>query len=216
MTRTPARGRDRRKATPGGDELARCSCGLAFPGPWDLIGHFLAVYPPDADQPLDAIRHADATRLAVKLAEGPSEAWETGTWARDARRHLRVAAAVAMRSATADLKPWTRVTQRELADTYRVPTSVARNAIAELTTAGILGHYEGGTSVVARDIIRDHDRTRRLARILGLVALHVADLEATVAALTAGAPQHGGRARPRVRLVQVRREIVLHSSVDSP
>jgi ribosomal protein S25 len=183
MTHTPPRGGDPRKAAADGDDLARCSCGLAFPGPWNLTGHFLAVYPPHADKPLDVIRNADATRLAVKLAEGPSEAWEAGTWARDARRHLRVAAAIAMRSATGDLKPWARITQRDLAQAYHVPTSVARSAIAELTAAGILGHYGGGTTVIARDIIRSHDRVRRTARILDLVALHIADLEAEIIAL---------------------------------
>jgi DNA-binding GntR family transcriptional regulator len=89
----------------------------------------------------------------------------------------------AMRSATGDLKPWARITQRELAEAHRVPASVARNAIAELTAAGILGHYGGGTTVIARDIVRSHDRTRRTARILDLVALHIADLEAEIATL---------------------------------
>jgi hypothetical protein len=201
VTRTPPKGRDLRQAPPGHDDLARCSCGLAFPGPWNLTGHFLDIYPPHADQPPGDIRHADATRLAVKLAEGPSEAWEAGTWARDPRRHLRVAAAIAMRSATGDLKPWARVTQRELAEAYRVPASVARNAIAELIAAGILGHYGGGTTVIARDIVRSHDRTGRMARILDLVALHIAGLEAEVAALkTETHPAEAGKheaARPR-------------------
>lgn len=65
--------------------------------------------------------------------------WEAGTWARDPCKHLRVAAAITMRSATGDLKPWTTVTQRDLAQTYHVSGRVARNAIAELTEAGILG-----------------------------------------------------------------------------
>jgi hypothetical protein len=200
VTRTPPKGRDLRQAAPGHDDLARCSCGLAFPGPWNLAGHFLDVYPPHADRPPGGIRHADATRLAVKLAEGPSEAWEAGTWARDARRHLRVAAAIAMRSATGDLKPWARVTQRDLAEAYHVPASVARNAIAELTAAGILGHYGGGTTVIARDIVRSHDGVRRAARILDLVALHIADLEGEVATLDARTnPAQAGiqKARPR-------------------
>jgi hypothetical protein len=53
-----------RKATSAGNGecLARCTCGLAFPGPWELTGHFLAVYPPDAGQPPGDIQHADATR----------------------------------------------------------------------------------------------------------------------------------------------------------
>jgi DNA-binding transcriptional regulator YhcF (GntR family) len=182
-----------------GDRQARCACGLAFPGPWELTGHFLAVYPPHADQPLDDIPHADVTRLAVKLDEGPSEAWEAGTWALDPRRHLRVAASVAMRSAAGDLKPWTQVTQRELAETYHVPAHVARNAIAELTAAGILGHYGGRNTVVARDIIRSHNKGHRTARILDLIALRIADLETEVAALKAepDPAQAGAHQAPR-------------------
>ena len=193
MTRPPSKGRDHGKAPSDSGDLARCSCGLGFPGPWELTGHFLAVYPPHADQPADATRHADATRLAVKLAEGPSEAWQAGAWARDPARHLRVAAAIALRSATGDLKPWARVTQRDLAEAYQVPAGVARDAIAALTAAGILGHYGGGTTVVARDIIRGHDRVRRTARIIELVALHIADLEAEMAALNAETRKAGTR-----------------------
>jgi hypothetical protein len=47
---------------------------------------------------------------------------------------------------------------------------VARNATAEFTATGILGHYGGGATVIARDIIRSHNRAHRTARILGLVA----------------------------------------------
>jgi DNA-binding GntR family transcriptional regulator len=141
------------------------------------------VHPPHVSQPLDDIRHADATSLAVKLAEGPSEIWEVGTWARDPRAHLRVAAAIAMRSATGDLKPWAAVTQRDLVEACHVSAHAARNAIAELTAAGILGRYGGCSNVIARNIVRAHNETRRTARILDLIALHVADLEAEVAAL---------------------------------
>jgi DNA-binding GntR family transcriptional regulator len=95
-----------------------------------------------------------------------------------------------MRSATSDLKPWARVTQRELAGTYYVPIGVARHAITELTAIGILGHCGGGTTVVARDIVCSHDRVRRTARVLDLVALHIADLETEIAALKAGTAQY--------------------------
>lgn len=121
------------------------------------------------------------------MAQLGSEAWEAATWARDSRRYLRVAAAIAMRSATGELKPWARVTQRELAEVYRVPASVAREAISELTEAGILGYYGGGTTVIARDIVHSHDRTRRTARILDLVALHIAGLETEIITLKTNA-----------------------------
>jgi hypothetical protein len=164
---------------------ARCTCGLALPRPWDLIGHFLAVYPPHARQPLDNIRHADVTRLAVKLREGPTEVWEAGTWARDPRKHLRVAAAIAMGSATGNLEPWATITQRQVAETYHVSVRVARNAIAELTAAGILGHFGRYNNVMSRDIVQGRNRTHRAARVLSLTAARVADLEAELTALKA-------------------------------
>ena len=96
-----------------------------------------------------------------------------------------MASSIGMRSATGDLKPWTEITQRELAETYRVSAYVAKNAIAELKAVGILGDYGGRNNVVPRDIIRGYNRTHRTARILDLIALHVADLEADMAALEA-------------------------------
>jgi hypothetical protein len=161
-----------------------CACGLAFPSPWELIGHFLAVYPPDADQPLDDIRHADVTRLTVKLDEGPSEVWEFVTRARDPRKHLRVAASIAMRSATGDLEPWAEITHKDVRDTYRVSAYAAREAIGELQATGILGHYGGRNNVEARDIIDGYNRTHRAARTLNLIIAHLTALEADVSALT--------------------------------
>jgi hypothetical protein len=161
----------------------RCACGLAFPRSWDLIGHFLAVYPPHVGRPLDDLRHADVTRLAVKLGEAQTEVWEIGTWARDPRKHLRVAASIAMRSATGDLKPWATVTQRDLAQTYQVSARVARTAITELTAAGILGHFGGRCNVMARDLVERRNAAHHAERVLRLIASHVTRLEAAVSQL---------------------------------
>jgi hypothetical protein len=161
----------------------RCACGLVLRRSWDLIGHFLAVYPPHAGQPLDDIRHADVTRLSVKLSEGPTEVWEIGTWARDPRKHMRVAAAVAMRSATGDLKPGATVSQRGLAETYHVSAAVARNSIAQLTAAGILGRFGRSCNVLGRDLVERRNAARRPERILGLIASHVIRLEAVMSQL---------------------------------
>jgi DNA-binding transcriptional regulator YhcF (GntR family) len=161
----------------------RCACGLVVRRSWDLVGHFLAVYPPHASQPLDDFRHADVTRLSVKLNQGPTEVWEIGTWARDPRKHLRVAAAIAMRSATGDLKPGATVTQRGLAQTYHVSTAVAGNAIAELIAAGILGRFGGRCNVVPRDLVERRNAAHRAERVLQLIASHVTRLEAVVSQL---------------------------------
>jgi DNA-binding GntR family transcriptional regulator len=85
-----------------------------------------------------------------------------------------------MRSATGDLEPWATVTQRQIAETYHVSAHVARNAIAELAAAGILGHFGRSSNVIARDTVQVNNRAHRASRILGLIALHVADLEAEV------------------------------------
>ena len=163
---------------------AKCACGLSFPGPWELIGHFLDVYPPHADEPLDGIGHADTTPLAVKLAEGPSEGWEVTTWARDPRKFLRAAASIAMRSATGDLAPWARITQQDIRDAYGVSAHMARNALGELKAAGIIGHFGGHNNVMARDLVEHGNATHRTERVLNLIADHVARLEAAMPAET--------------------------------
>jgi hypothetical protein len=173
-----------RTATGEGDSacVAKCACGLSFPGPWELIGHFLDAYPPRADRPLDDIHHADATSLSVQLAEGPSEAWEVATWACDGRKFFRVAASIAMRSATGDLRPWAKITQRGIRDTYDVSAPIARNALGELRAAGIVGYFGSCDSVMARDLVEHGNATHRTARVLNLIADHVTRLEATLAA----------------------------------
>jgi hypothetical protein len=162
--------------------VAKCACGLSFPGPWELIAHFLDAYPPRADKPLDDIRHTDATPLAVKLAEGPSEAWEFAPWARDPRKFYRAAASIAMRAATGDLAPWARVTQQYIRDTCGVSAYMARNALGELRGAGIIGYFGSSNNVMARDLVEHGNATHRTERVLNLIVDHVVRLEATLAA----------------------------------
>jgi hypothetical protein len=88
-----------------------------------------------------------------------------------------------MRSATSDQKPWTTVTQRDLAQSYHVSARVARNAIAELTAAGILGHFGKRCNVMARDLVVRKNAAHRTERILALIAHHVTTLEAIVSLL---------------------------------
>jgi hypothetical protein len=182
-----------RSAIPNGGSrrVARCVCGLTFPGPWELIGHFLAVYPPNVDEPLDDVTHADVTRLATKLAEGPTEAWEFGTWARDPRKHLRVAASIAMRAATGDLGPWAEITHQQVRDTYGVSAYAVTRAMSDLRAAGIIGNYGGRNNVTSRDLIRKRNAHDRTGRILDLITIHVMNLEAELSALkNQGVQQH--------------------------
>jgi hypothetical protein len=174
-----------RRATPrrDGEHGAKCACGLTFPGPWELIAHFLAVYPPSEAQPLDDQTHADATSLATQLAEGPSGAWELGTWARSPRKHLRLAASIAMRCATGELKPWTSIGHQQIRDTYGVSTYAVSYAIGELKARGILANFGGDLTIVPKDYLRDRNARNREARILDLIAAHVMNLEAELSTL---------------------------------
>lgn len=180
-----------RRAAPrrDGEHGAKCACGLTFPGPWELIAHFLAVYPPSEDQPLDDQTHTDATSLATQLAEGPSAAWEFGTWARSPRKHLRVAASIATRAATGELKPWTSISHQQIRDTYDVSTYAVSYAIGELKERGILANFGGDLTIVPKDYIRDLIARNREARIIDLIAVHVMNLEAKLAALKAHTDQ---------------------------
>jgi hypothetical protein len=156
-----------RRATsgPDGERAAKCACGLTFPGPWELVAHFLVVYPPREDQPLDDETHADATSLSTQLAEGPSEAWEFATWARSPRKYLRVAASIAARAATGELKPWTSISHQQIRDTYGVSTYAVSYAVAELKARGILANFGGDLTIVPKGYIRDRNTRNRDARI---------------------------------------------------
>jgi hypothetical protein len=183
-----------RPATPGsgGKCAVRCACGLAYAGPWELIGHFLAVWPPDAGEPLDGTRHADATPLAVKLAEGPTEAWDFIALSLDARKYLRVAASIAMRAATGELAEWEELGYQAVREVYQASTYVTRNALGELQDRGIADNLGGRVTIAPRDWVQARDARHRNARIFGLITAHVKNLEAEVSALKASS----GRAGP--------------------
>jgi hypothetical protein len=145
-----------------------------------LVAHLLAVYPPNEDEPLDDKTHADATSLAVQLAEGPSEAWEFAVWARSPRKYLRVAASIAARAATGELKPWISISHQQIRDTYGVSTYAVSYAIGELKARGILANFGGSLTIVPKDYARDRNARNREARILDLIVAHVMNLEAEV------------------------------------
>lgn len=214
-----------RRATPSADGArgAECACGLAFADPWDLIGHFLAVYPPDADKPLDDTSHADVTSLAVKLSEGPTQAWEIGAWARDPKKHRRLAAAIARQAATGELEPWDEVRYRDVRETYRVSSYAVASALSELRARAIIGNYGGTNNVHPPDLIPDDPVTR----ILNLLATHMTNLEAEVSALKARAGCSGlaswgpvnehprpGRLAPDVATCHVLPDLANHGDVD--
>jgi hypothetical protein len=149
-----------------------------------MIAHFLAVYPPRADQPADDKPHTDVTSLAAKLAEGPSEAWEFSAWAHDSKKYLRVAASIAMRSATGDLRAWEKVDTQQIQDHYRVTKYAARSAIQQLKAAGIVRNCGGEIDVCPRDWTAPTNAHRREPRILNLIVTHVMRLETEISALT--------------------------------
>ena len=178
-----------RRAVPGSHRAhGRVRLRANLPRPWELIAHFLAVYPPGEDQPLDDKAHADVTSLATKLAEGPSEAWD-GTWARDPRKYRRVAASIAMRIATGELKPWASLSHQQVRDTYGVSAHAVSYAVGESQDRGILGNFGGRLNAVPREWIRVPSARERQARILDLIAAHVISLEAELSTLKADTAQ---------------------------
>jgi hypothetical protein len=171
--------------------MAKCACGLVFPGPWDMIAHFLAVYPPSADQPADDKTHADVTPLSVKLAEGPSEGWTISVWARDPKKYFRVAASIAMRSATDDLRESEEIGHQWIRGTYQVSTYAARSAIQILKEEGVVGNFGGSLNPVPRDWVSVRNSRQRAARILDLIAIHVMNLEIKFSTLSRSDPKEG-------------------------
>jgi hypothetical protein len=181
---------------------ARCACNLAFPGPWELVSHLLATYPPDAQQPLDDTTHGDATPLTAQLAEGPTEAWDAVTWARSPRNHLRVAASIAHRAATGDLQPFHQITQHQVHDEYQVTVHVARKAIAQLKAVDILHQYGIYTNVQARYLVDRANEAHRAQRALRLITTHVTSLETKMYTLEAEEPpahSQGQARQPQLR-----------------
>lgn len=116
-----------------------CACGMAFPCPWDLVGHLLEMSPPSARQPRDGDQHANATRLSVKLGTAPGGAWEVVTWATDQRSALRVAASIAYRVKTGDLKRFDTMIRQDIRDTYQLVAAVARRALLGPATMNVTG-----------------------------------------------------------------------------
>jgi hypothetical protein len=160
-----------------------CACGLTFKGPWELTGHFLAVYPPHARQPLDGGQHADATRLVVKLNIGSTGAWEVVTWASDQRIDLRVAASIAHRVKTGDLKRFDTILRQDIGEACQVSLHVVGNAIGILKDFGVLRRFGGLNNVVCDDIDEAIGGSFSFGQLLHTIARHVAVLEDEVTAL---------------------------------
>jgi hypothetical protein len=167
----------------------RCACGRAFPGPWELVSHLLATWPPHLEQPHDDTSHGDITSLVTQLAEGPTEAWDAATWARSPRKHLRAAAAIAHRAATGDLQPFHQITQHQVHDEYQVTIHIARKAIAQLKAIDVLHQYGIYTNVQARHLVNRTNADHRAQRALRLITTHVTSLETRMSTLQAGPGQ---------------------------
>jgi hypothetical protein len=160
-----------------------CACGLTFKGPWELTAHFLEVYPLNARQSHDDGEHADVTRLDVKLDNGSSGAWEVVAWASDSRKDLRVAASIAHRVKSGDLKYLDTLLRQDIRDTCQVSMHVVSNAIEILRDYGILQNFGGRNSVACTDVDEVISGNFSYGQMLHTVMMHVARLEGEVSAL---------------------------------
>jgi hypothetical protein len=152
---------------------AACACGLALPGPWELAAHLLEVIPPKVVTPLDGQRHADMTRLTVKL--GSMAPWEIVTWAGSQRKDLRVAAAITCTARAGDLRPGQEILGTEVRSAYGVSMHTARAAIWILEDFGIARKY--GPRYNLEDNIEETLHRHRGGTVLDQIARHVAALE---------------------------------------
>jgi hypothetical protein len=159
-----------------------CACGLTFEGPWELTAHCLGVYPPSAREPHDG-QHADVTRLGVKLDIGSAGAWEVVGWASDARKDLRVAASIAQRVKSGDLKYMDTLLRQDIRDTCRVSMHIIGGAIEILKDYGVLRNFGGRNTVVCVDVDQTIGGNFRHGQMLHTIVMHVARLEGDVSAL---------------------------------
>jgi hypothetical protein len=160
-----------------------CACGLTFKTPWELTAHFLEVYPPSALRPDDDGEHVDATRLRVKLDTGSPGAWEVVTWASDPRKDHRVAASIAHRVKSGDLRRFDTMIRQDIRDTYMVSLHVAGNAMNILLDHGVFRNYGSRNGVACDDIDEAIGGSFSYGQMLHMVMVHVAGLEGEVSAL---------------------------------
>jgi hypothetical protein len=160
-----------------------CACGVAYPGPWELAAHFMKVYPPHADKSIDGKCHADRTRLDVKLAKGTPGAWEVVTWACDSRRDLRVAASIAHRAKTGDLRRYRDILRKDIRDTYQVSMYSADAALLILSDRDVVSKFGARYSLICGNVEATLTASSSSGIMLDLIARHVAALEGQLSIL---------------------------------
>jgi hypothetical protein len=160
-----------------------CACGLTFKDPWQLTAHFLEVCPPHARKSPDGGQHADATRLGVKLDTGSPAAWEVVTWASDERSDLRVAASIAHRVKSGDLKRFDTILRQDIREACQVSLRVVGDAIGILKDHGVIRSFGGRNSVVCDDIDEAIGGPVSHGHLLHTIVRHVSKLEDEVSAL---------------------------------
>ena len=161
----------------------QCACGLTFRHPWKLVGHLLEVCPPRVHQPTDGGQHADGTRLDVKLNSTSAGVWEVVSWASDRRKDLRVAAAIAYRVKSGDLKRFDTITRQDIRDTYKVSLHVAGSAITILKDYGVFTDYGTRNGVACDDVDQVIGGSFTYGHLLHTTVKHVAKMEDEVSAL---------------------------------
>ena len=164
---------------------AACACGLALPGPWELTAHLLEVFPPKVVRPLDGQRHADVTRLAVKLDR--MAPWEIVTWAGSQRKDLRVAAALTCAARAGDLRPGQEILGTEVRGAYGVGMHTARAAIWLLEDYEIVRKY--GPRYNLQDVnIEEALNRHHNGTVLDQITRHLAALEDRMSAIEGRTP----------------------------
>jgi hypothetical protein len=170
---------------------AACTCGQAFPGPWELAGHLLKAFPPKAPARPVGQAHADATTLAAKLNHMGT--WEIVTWAGSQRKDLRVAAAITCTARAGVLRPGQEILGTEVRSAYGVSLHTARAAIWILEDFGIARKYGARYNLEHGDISQTLSR-HATGTILDQIARHLAALEDRMSAIEDHAP--AARAEP--------------------
>jgi hypothetical protein len=170
---------------------AACTCGMAFPGPWELAAHLLEAFPPKAPAPPGSQPHADATTLAAKL--NSIALWEVVTWAGSQRKDLRVAAAITCTARAGVLTPGQEILGTEVRSAYGVSLHTARAAIWILEDFGIARKYGARYNLEHGDISQTLSR-HATGTILDQIARHLAALEDRMSAIEDHAP--AARAEP--------------------
>lgn len=104
-------------------------------------------------------------------------------WAGDSRKDLRVAAAIAYRIKTGELKRFDTIIRQDIRDTYKVSLDVAGKAIYTLMEYGVFRVYGLRSGVACNDIDKAICGRFSYGQLMDTLIRQVATLEDEVIAL---------------------------------